>query len=754
MASAIDATKPADGVPASKADLRDNLAIARDEISALQGGAFVDVSGTASSSTFLRGDGQWGVPSLGGANYTRDEDGAVTRSLLNLAVDHGVNVKEFGALGDGTGDTIAEWLTGGSHDRGYANLAAIQVDFPAANALTDTIDLVVLQHCCDLVGESSSLQSSTVYVPGGDYVINRTLQVSKGIGGFQTVRFVGEPWFATSPGKGTKIFATSFVNQPAIAVSGARYVALENFWVEGNNTAPLSLTERTDDESDWVNNSCTTGQYNVYCGIAIDPYSKSSAESGGYPVPSGENNWGRSFSNQVKLTRVAVRGFVAGVAVTPADNNSQGDFIQLDHCEINFCAYGVSSGASQNRDLTIFGGQISGCREALTTVRHGKQNGNLFNCYGVGFFRLHRIFWGKQANTGCSFVLSGGRAEDIQTIGVLSETGGIQLPATIQAMDFGFGRPATSPGHKAAVHLYTTVPVTFQGCAFYLSQWDDTKAGILNVAGARAGQVLFDGCMVDIDSVNDQWTDRIYIGENGNFGAPRVEIKRIALQSFFSDETQWSHGTGKAPVGQNTVELRRSSLPARLELNGHSRSVETNTTPYWVQLGDNAPTSGAGSYSHATAGQLTFTASTPADFVQENTGSNIPGDILYWQDATWGALLPMLKVTSVSGSTVTCEKLFSDDQYDETYSPATVQFCPRQWAPSAALTGTTSGSSTSVTMNQSGTVKAGDWITDGTNVRRVASASGTSVTLTAAVDWSGGVAVYWARLQSIDTTSV
>ena len=43
MVSAIDATKPADGIPASKGDLRNNLAAAKSEIETLQtdlGGIF------------------------------------------------------------------------------------------------------------------------------------------------------------------------------------------------------------------------------------------------------------------------------------------------------------------------------------------------------------------------------------------------------------------------------------------------------------------------------------------------------------------------------------------------------------------------------------------------------------------------------------------------------------------------------------------------------------------------------------------
>ncbi len=40
MVSAIDPTKPPDGVPASKSELRANLQAAKDEIEALQAGAF------------------------------------------------------------------------------------------------------------------------------------------------------------------------------------------------------------------------------------------------------------------------------------------------------------------------------------------------------------------------------------------------------------------------------------------------------------------------------------------------------------------------------------------------------------------------------------------------------------------------------------------------------------------------------------------------------------------------------------------
>jgi hypothetical protein len=79
MASAIDPTKPVDGVPAIKADLRQNLEAAKSEIEALQGSkadiehSHPDFDGAATAGfvpdpgsedgRFLRDDGSWEFPS-------------------------------------------------------------------------------------------------------------------------------------------------------------------------------------------------------------------------------------------------------------------------------------------------------------------------------------------------------------------------------------------------------------------------------------------------------------------------------------------------------------------------------------------------------------------------------------------------------------------------------------------------------------------------------------------------------------------
>lgn len=84
-------------------------------------------------------------------------------------------VKQWGALGDGSGDTVEEWLTGGDHaasvndGAGYANLAAIQVDYPHVGALSDTIDWAAIQ---------KALNSGVVHrIPNGDYILSEELVI-------------------------------------------------------------------------------------------------------------------------------------------------------------------------------------------------------------------------------------------------------------------------------------------------------------------------------------------------------------------------------------------------------------------------------------------------------------------------------------------------------------------------------------------------------------------------------------------------
>ena len=56
-----------------------------------------------------------------------------------------VTVDQYGAIGDGASHSVSDWLIGGSHDRGYGDLASIQADYPHVTSLGDSADWAAVQ---------------------------------------------------------------------------------------------------------------------------------------------------------------------------------------------------------------------------------------------------------------------------------------------------------------------------------------------------------------------------------------------------------------------------------------------------------------------------------------------------------------------------------------------------------------------------------------------------------------------------------
>ena len=101
MSSAIDPTKPADGVPASKADLRANLHAAKDEIEALEA-AQIPVGGTSgqvlAKNSNTDYDTGWVDQTGGGSVAVEDEGTQILASAARLNfVGAGVNVADAGS---------------------------------------------------------------------------------------------------------------------------------------------------------------------------------------------------------------------------------------------------------------------------------------------------------------------------------------------------------------------------------------------------------------------------------------------------------------------------------------------------------------------------------------------------------------------------------------------------------------------------------------------------------------------------------
>ncbi len=78
------------------------------------------------------------------------------------------------AAGNGVNTPVSEWLIGGARDRGYADLAAIQMDYPHVAALSDQVDWAVIQGELNAVGVDS-IRSRDVVLPTGTYLLHREL---------------------------------------------------------------------------------------------------------------------------------------------------------------------------------------------------------------------------------------------------------------------------------------------------------------------------------------------------------------------------------------------------------------------------------------------------------------------------------------------------------------------------------------------------------------------------------------------------
>lgn len=77
-----------------------------------------------------------------------------------------VSIKDFGAIGDGTLHTVAEWIPSR-----YANLAAVQADYPHVTSTSDSIDWAAVQ---------KSVNAAPTFVPAGSYKINKPIVLPTG----------------------------------------------------------------------------------------------------------------------------------------------------------------------------------------------------------------------------------------------------------------------------------------------------------------------------------------------------------------------------------------------------------------------------------------------------------------------------------------------------------------------------------------------------------------------------------------------
>lgn len=128
--------------------------------------------------------GTTGILASRGGSYEEVNPNSTTISSVY------VNVKDFGAIGDGTIHTLQEWVNSGK----YASLSAIQVDYPHVTSLSQSIDWAAIQ--------AAIATGHSVVNPKGDYWISNEIeQVTPG----QVIEFEGTGGYGyTDDGNGRR----------------------------------------------------------------------------------------------------------------------------------------------------------------------------------------------------------------------------------------------------------------------------------------------------------------------------------------------------------------------------------------------------------------------------------------------------------------------------------------------------------------------------------------------------------------------
>lgn len=91
--------------------------------------------------------------------------------LTSFRKAYTTSVAQYGAIGDGVGHKVSEWLMGGRLDRGYADLGAIRKDYPHVDSLFDDANFAAFQSALTALKVAGG---GTLFVPAGTYAFSQS----------------------------------------------------------------------------------------------------------------------------------------------------------------------------------------------------------------------------------------------------------------------------------------------------------------------------------------------------------------------------------------------------------------------------------------------------------------------------------------------------------------------------------------------------------------------------------------------------
>ncbi|MCA1469232.1 hypothetical protein I6F09_15155 [Bradyrhizobium sp. IC3195] len=273
--------------------------------------------------------------------------------LWQLVINSYIDVREFGAVGDGIAD----------------DTEAIQM----------AIDCAIYEPAVP----------GTVLLPAGRYRVRKTLHIGYG-NRFSTLTLLGETFqHATGREATNSLIEPSFHDSPCINVQGGRRVHIRRLALRGVNhdylTSKYDLIPDRTNRASWFGDSVqflANNRTAPYAGIAIDAYAgkpgKFSYPPVHYPAYSGiTTQYEKNFSSHVFIEDCQINGFGVGIIVQPSHvpDASNGDFLTIRDCDISYNVTGVALTQSDARCNNIENCRIHFCHTALDGVNFGNGRG-------------------------------------------------------------------------------------------------------------------------------------------------------------------------------------------------------------------------------------------------------------------------------------------------------------------------------------------------------------------------------------------